>query len=758
MKKSFFLVALTATLLVASLAVGQTSNQCQGGANVQFLGVGSSAQTNALAYAATALVAANHVGGNNGAYGLITFKTSTIVDNRGTGVQDTGLTTWVAWDPSTTSNNKCDAYIYFQTDSGVGVKNFFAYEKYTGTTGVNLNKHFTSVAAAYASLPALPIAPGTNAVPGLPDVSNDPNGLPSNLWSVIKTKPEDYVNGGNALPEPWCGNVSTVISTSQYWCYFNAAGTDIRPEDALYATTRALTSYNGIVPPLTHGGTLTGFGYGTTSTGAGGCTPQTVGLIGCPFLDSFGNGTTTSNATFNVVKFALSGADPIKSGTLPSYTTLSVGAAPMMVIAGNEDSANLGQTFNDGTATNYTYNNVNKQVLAQLFSGYSTCVADLSPAGADGTSTTNNVPLQIIHRESLSGTYNTFEFTAVRTQSGGPLLSTATPNANADSGQEQFNDPNVFPGTTGCTYGDGVTTNPKIPQANCFDPMFLSSTSGTSLKAGQGCQGGGSTGIPVRLRAIGTGEEVKAVIGTFNTPVSGLGPGLATVVNPLGYAFWSYGNLDPTCSTLNSGATTCAGHFLAHYLTVDSIDPLFATPGGEFDPTPNPSGPYNAPVCKPTGGQACPTINFPHIKDGTYPLWSLLRTVTFAPVAGKVTTPTGVLDVIANEEKTSAVGSLSDYVPFLNTITGSNGVYTGNLNLFVFRSHFKPTGILVQNNGHSGCAGGTTFTGISLQGGTSAQKTCLVDFGGDVGGSVLTVQSDMDFLHDYSTEEYGLRQ
>jgi hypothetical protein len=59
-------------------------------------------------------------------------------------------------------------------------------------------------------------------------------------------------------------------------------------------------------------------------------------------------------------------------------------------------------------------------------------------------------------------------------------------------------------------------------------------------------------------------------------------------------------------------------------------------------------------------------------------------------------------------------------------------------------------------NGHKGCSG--VFTGISLQGGNSKSSTCLVDFGGDVGGSVLTVQADVDYVSDWSTEEYDVRQ
>ena len=743
-------LAVAATLLLASTVLAQTSTQCLGGVNLKFVGVGSSAQTNALAYAATSLLTTAH-----GGYGLISFKGSTITDKRAS-KSDSGLTTWVAWDPSTVAGNKCDAYVYWQTDSGVGVKDWFAYEKFTATAGVNLNKHFTSVAAAYATLPAEPIALG-QLIPGLADNSTDPNGVPSNLWAALNVTPETLVNS-QASPNAYCGNVSTVVNTSQYWCYFNAAGTDIRPEDALYATTRALTTYNGIVPPATKGGTLTGLGYTGSTNGCVG-----TATVGCTILDSFQNGGTAS-AAFNVVKFALSGTDPISSGTLPSYTTLSVGAAPVVVIVGNEDTANLGQTFSDGTATNYTYNDINGQVLAQVFSGYTACLGDIQSTSANPT-TGAGVPLQVIEREALSGTYNTFEFTGVRTQAGGPLLNTATPNANADNGQEQFNDPVVFPGTGGnaaCTFGPGGNNQPGnlIPQANCFNPMFLSPEGDAvpNIKVGSKCHGSttGAPGIPVRLRAIGTGEEVKAVIGKFNSFSAGgntVLAGLASVYNPIGYAFWSFGNLNPLCSAVTG--TSCTGTWKGHYLTVNGIDPLFTTEGGEFDPTPNPSGPYNPPVCAFTVGIPCPTVPFTHLKDGKYPLWSLLRTVTFAPVAGKVTVPPGVYDMIANEEITSASNGLSDYVPFLKNVTGSNGSYTGDLNLFVFRSHFKQVGITKQANGHQAC---TTFTGVNLAGGTSASSTCLVDFGNDVGGVVITVQKDVDFFADFGTEEYGLRQ
>ena len=151
----------------------------------------------------------------------------------------------------------------------------------------------------------------------------------------------------------------------------------------------------------------------------------------------------------------------------------------------------------------------------------------------------------------------------------------------------------------------------------------------------------------------------------------------------------------------------------------------------------------------------------------------MLRLVTFSNVGSTQVTPEGVINVLAYAQLEAAPGSaeqLSDFVPFLNGITGlpytqGGALPTGDLNLGVFRSHYLQSAVDA-NNGHSACAG--TFTGVSITGGTSGAKTCLVDAGGDMGGSVLTVQSDVDFNLDfggvtvngrvYPAEIYGLHQ
>jgi hypothetical protein len=736
MKKKMLVMALalTASILATTNVFGQTP--CSSGVTIQFNGVGSSAQANSFAQAARALTESGT------SYNLLsTSKGAKVFDKRTNPtnpISDSANPFWVIWD----FGANCNVYAYWTIDSGAGVKDFFAYEKFTASA--NSNKVYTALAAAYGNITTSSINSGTeNQVGGLADTvgPTDPGFLA--IVAKLNVTPEVRVNVAGNQPSPaYCGNLTTTTTgyLTQWQCYFNVGATDIRPEDALYATTRGLTSYNGydvaasgtenVITKATGGnGQLTGLGYNTAGNGT--CTGAAT--VGCPITDSFNQAKT-----FNVVKFALSGTDPIGGGTLPAYTTVSTGAEPVLVFAHN------GTVLGTQSGGTYVYNDINKQILSQLFSGWTHCTGDLLTTGAAGPGS----PIQVVQREPLSGTYNTFEFTAVRTLSGSsnPFFAptgTGTslpPESNAYTGQEQFNDPAKYPGGNGsaCPLTGGY------PQANCFNPLFLTNPNSA-------CPGG-SDNLPVRLRAIGTGEEVKATVGTYNT-----GAGNATVDNSLGYAFWGYGNFQPLCNA-TGGTTTCPGSYIGHYLTVDAIDPLFTTEGGALDSTPNPAGAYNPPYCNVTGtSQTCFAIPFTHIKDGKYPLWSLLRIVTFAPVAAKVKTWPAVLDMVAQEQIQTASDGLSDFVPFLTNLSGGSGVWTGNLTLFVYRSHYKQTGgTVTPANGHKACAG--VFTGISLQGGSSHSSTCLVDFGSDVGGSVLTVQSDVDWITDWSTEEFGDHQ
>jgi hypothetical protein len=732
MKKKMLVaaLALTASIFATTNVFAQTA--CSSGVTIQFNGVGSSAQANSFAQAARALTQ------SGSSYNLLsTSKGAVVTDARpSTPVSDSANPFWVIWD----SNANCNVYAYWTIDSGAGVKDFFAYQKFTASA--NANKVYTALAGSYGQITTSSITTSTeNQVGGLPDTvgPTDPGFLA--IVAKLNVTPQQRVNVAGNQPAPgYCGNLTTTSTgyLTQWQCYFNVGATDIRPEDALYATTRALTSYSGYTiaasgseNAVTKVGTgqLTGLGYNTAGNGT--CTGSAT--VGCTIKDAFNQGKA-----FNVVKFALSGSDPIGLGTEPAYTTLSTGAEPVLVFAHN------GTVFGTTSGGTYVYNDINKEILAQVFSGWIHCTGDLLTTGAPGPGS----PIQVVEREPLSGTYNTFEFTAVRTLAGSsnPFFAptgTGTslpPESNAYNGQEQFNDPAALPGGNGtaCPLTGGY------PQANCFNPFFF-------VNPNNECPGTASN-LPVRLRAIGTGEEVKSTVGTYNS-----GAGAATVDNSLGYSFWGYGNFQPLCNT-TGGTTTCPGSYIGHYLTVDAIDPLFTTEGGALDSTPNPAGAYNPPYCNVNGvSQTCFAIPFTHIKDGKYPLWSLLRIVTFAPVAAKVETWPAVLNMVAQEQIQTASDGLSDFVPFLTNLTGGSGVWTGDLNLFVYRSHFKQTGgTVTPANGHKACGG--VFTGVSLQGGNHTSSACLVDFGSDVGGSVLTVQSDVDWISDWSTEEFGVHQ
>ncbi len=722
-------LALMASALLTTNALGQA---CSTGAVFQYNAVGSSAQFNSAAYGAGELItaAAGDSGLNSGDYNLISGNKNlassniTITDNRmvasgGIGLSDSA-TVWVMWD----NNNTCNVYAYWSVDSVVGVKDYFAYQKYTAAVG-----HVYNVAGAVGN-----VGTGITSAGKVGGLADNAAALPPNVLSLINTPvlPIYTTKLLNHQPE-YCGSVLNSDGTYKsggYWCYFNTGVTDIRPEDALYATTRALSSYS-----TTNG--LAGLGY-NNATCLAGTNGTTAANQGCPILDAFGG-----NKYFNVLNFKLSGTDPITAATLPTYTTINAGASPLVVFVANADSTNaLG--FGKVTSGNYVFTNINRNVLAEVYNGSLHCTGDLQdnfPGPGQ--------PIQVVNRELLSGTYNAFEFTAGRIMPGSlpaavkeSSVSTKQWVSHDDAGQEYNNNPITGWSTSACGgsagFNAGLTSAPTAG-STCGDPLYI--PTGTSGK---------SCGQGLRLRAIGTGQEVPAALGQSNK-------GGSIVSDGIGYSFWSYGNFAPavvagSCTIVGGQYTTCTN--LGHYLTVDGLDPLFATPGGASDATPNPNGAFNLPQCDFASlatGQNCFKIPFTHVLDGSYPLWSVLRTITFQNSGTTSQTPPGVINVIAYEESDASINDrTSDFVPFLNTLANTGTftapVWTGNLNLGVFRSHYLQSGIN-PDNGHAACNG--TFTGVSLQGGTHSVASCLIDAGGDEGGAVYTVQSDADFNTEF---------
>lgn len=752
MTRKHIVIALVflATMSVASNAF---ATACSSGVAVQFLGVGSSAQFNTLAYAAEDVL-------TPAGWNMMSFKSSGtdfgVIDQRSsvegltTASQIDSASWWVAWD----NNATCNVYAYASVDSGIGVKCFQSSIK------ASFNSKSYNVAGCIPNLQTcLTVLNGggtgascseskfTQSIVG--GLADNALVMPTAVESALVYNPYVAVQTLGAVPQTYCGVLN---GSAGFYCSFNMAGTDIRPEDALYAVTRALSAYNTT-------NSLSGLGYAQTACGA------VDANIGCQIYDAFGQGKI-----FNVLNFKLSGTDPIASGSVPSYTTVPVGIAPVVVFVNNADTSNFGKTYTDLYGnTSYYFRDILDKKLAEVFEGQAFCTGDLL---TDGSGT--GVPIQVVQREPLSGTYNTFEFTAVRTMYGSAASAVGESKISSiqwitddESGQEIFNNPTLNFQQESCT----TTVGKAVPAIPCGDPLAIYAGPNPSALPvnSKGCSTSSTTltgGAPLRLRAIGTGEEVPAALGQYNSTTSGASSPSTpfSIVDGIGYAFWSYGNFAPMtsgqsgCSTTNP--LTCPSYD-GHYITVSGVDPFFWTEGGEGDPTPNQWGAFNTPQCL-LGALPCVKVPFYHIYDGKYPLWSLLRLVTFENVSGKSETPAAVLTMAAYDQIEVANGSrnTSDFVPLLTNICapGSqwNGTtcgadsgetnWNGNLNAWVFRSHYKQSSVN-PNNGHVGCTGGlTSSTFINIVGGSSSGATCLVDTGGDVGGVPLTVQDDLDFI------------
>jgi ABC-type phosphate transport system substrate-binding protein len=309
-KAKFFLAALTlaAAMLLAS--------NCYAQSNLAPLWnvAGSSGAFNAFALAGE--INSGPCGTNNW-----TKKsgTATAVDNRSSQISAAGGNVWIEWNNTPEPNRVVCAYI--AVDSGVGQRLFFASPQ------------------GSLSIPSSAVGEnGDNIVPLLP--ADTP--LPQNIFNDLNNQ------------------------------VFNAAPTDVRAEDAEFATTRALAALN----PQNYNG----LGYGP-------------GPIGTEVLSAF------SGKTSQPVAFNLSGNDPITGQKVVKATEFDAGAQVVMVIVNSTDTGPGGL----GNAALFT--NVDRFVLGGVQAGLLTRTRDLVPSSGLPV-----VPLHVLTREPTSGTYNVMEF------------------------------------------------------------------------------------------------------------------------------------------------------------------------------------------------------------------------------------------------------------------------------------------------------------------------------------------------------------
>jgi hypothetical protein len=313
-------VALAAVFGLTSAANAQ---------GVKVMGVGSSAMFTATAVGAFSDVCSSRAGSDCHHYSIGGKNTSDnqnfaqAFDSRNSGIPVEGGTLWVIWDNNA---SPISIWAYLSVDSVVGNRCFFAKPR----CSLQVDSGVLTTA-------------GQNKVPA----------------SIMLNRQTNLTQGDEtSLPSA----VLTAVQTS-----FTAALTDIRPEDAKYATNRILTAYSAT--------NLNGLGYGSPNTNC----PGATALIGCQIKGTWGGAATP-------VQFSLSNKkDPFTSLTVPKSTTIPVGAAPIIFVYNNTGPGLSGGGFKD-----ITYS-----LAGSVFNGTKGLASDL-PGGVGSN------PLSVILREPLS--------------------------------------------------------------------------------------------------------------------------------------------------------------------------------------------------------------------------------------------------------------------------------------------------------------------------------------------------------------------
>lgn len=301
---------------------------------------GSSAMFNSMAFAAFEVnsLGYNLCGPHHWTYKSSGSNTVLIHDSRSSSIVDEPGTIWVSWnDAEVNSGVNPKVCAFLSVDSTVGVRAALA------TTSAGTPAASISIAAALVG------AGGQNKVP---NTTIADEALPSAVYTTLN-------------------NAAITV-----------AAADIRPEDAKFATTRALNAQGtGMTQTLLT--QVKGLGYANSSTPG----------IGFPVKSSQSSGIA------NPVDFALFGTDPISGGAAVSfYKTYQVGAGPVMVFVNTSNTAS-------GHLGDSTLTNIDSPVLAGFVDGTYSRTRDMFLTTGLG-----NFPVKSFIREPLSGTMNTFEF------------------------------------------------------------------------------------------------------------------------------------------------------------------------------------------------------------------------------------------------------------------------------------------------------------------------------------------------------------
>jgi hypothetical protein len=250
----------------------------------------------------------------------------------------------VVWDNDTNPTSIC---VYLSLDAVVGQRLFFG-QSAGGNATLSLQANATSQA-------------GANIVPFVKDLCSG------------------SVTG--------CAGLPSTIYNSVNGAHFNVALTELRPEDAEFAYTRA-----GCYLDAT---SKTCFGYNNAS-----------------IMSSFDQSRFAM-----ITAFSATGTDPVSGIAVPSFQTTTLGAEPVVVFYNTWDKSI------DGLGS-LLPNNVNTHVLAAIFAG----VIGLNQHIYDGPLPAGAYPkpMHMHQREPVSAAYNIFEWQVVRSRDGNTSLSQET--------------------------------------------------------------------------------------------------------------------------------------------------------------------------------------------------------------------------------------------------------------------------------------------------------------------------------------------
>jgi hypothetical protein len=351
--KAFFAVAvLTAIVGLASVANAQ----------VQFVGVGSSAMFNTISAAAFTDLCSARAGSDcrhwsaSGKNSADNQNWAQGVDSRNNAIPPEAGTFFVAWD---NNSSPIKIWSYLNVDTIVGQRLFFAVPRAT--------QQIDSGALTAAGQNKVPAAILLNRQTSA-DQPDETTGIPSAVLSAIQTT-------------------------------FTAAISDVRPEDAKFEVNRILATFSA---------SGTGLGYGNPANATCFQSPDSwtvSNILGCPIYGTWGGRSVP-------VQYSLTGTDPFTAKAAWKYKTIEVGAEPIIFVYNASNANGLGVLDADG---NVAFKNLNRITAAEVFNGALGRGQDLDPslaAALQGIST--NPPVFPILREPLSGTMTTTEFNVFR--------------------------------------------------------------------------------------------------------------------------------------------------------------------------------------------------------------------------------------------------------------------------------------------------------------------------------------------------------